>query len=261
MPGRERKVGEFCWINMLTSRPEDAKAFFGELLGWTYGEIPGMGWFIEVGSSKIGGLFDLDGPNTPPGTPAGIGVMVKVDDADATGEKAKALGGSAKPAFDVGPPGRMAEIFATDGAAIDVWQPNQMPGTDVDAGLAGAPSWFETMTHDGERASRFYADLFGWTAEKSPNPAVDYTIFKLDGANIAGQLTVPADAGYPPPFWAVYFTVDDPDATAKKAVELGGQVIVPPTDIPAVGRFCALKSPQGVYFYTVHYTMVPSAST
>ena len=82
-----RKPGEFCWINMLTPQPAEARAFFGKLLGWTYVEMPGMGYRMQVDGSDIGGLFDLTSPNTPPGTPPLIGVMVKVDSADATGEK------------------------------------------------------------------------------------------------------------------------------------------------------------------------------
>ena len=62
-----RKTGEFCWINMLTPQPAEAREFFGKLLGWTYVEMPGMGHAMQVGGRDIGGLFDLDGPNTPPG--------------------------------------------------------------------------------------------------------------------------------------------------------------------------------------------------
>ena len=43
------KAGDFCWINMLTPQPAEARAFFGELLGWTYAEIPGMGHGVQVG--------------------------------------------------------------------------------------------------------------------------------------------------------------------------------------------------------------------
>ena len=82
-----RRVGDFCWINMLTPRPAEARAFFGALLGWTYTEIPGMGQRCRSAGEDIGGLFDLEGPNTPPGTPPLIGVMVKVDSADATAER------------------------------------------------------------------------------------------------------------------------------------------------------------------------------
>ena len=82
-----RKTGEFCWINILAPRPDEERAFFGSLLGWTYSELPGIGHLIKVDGEEIGGFFDLEGPNTPPGTPPMIGVMVKVESADAAGEK------------------------------------------------------------------------------------------------------------------------------------------------------------------------------
>jgi predicted enzyme related to lactoylglutathione lyase len=45
--------------------------------------------------------------------------------------------------------------------------------------------------------------------------------------------------------------VEDPDATARKATELGGKVVVPPTDIPDVGRFATLADPQGAHFSVI----------
>ena len=55
------------------------------------------------------------------------------------------------------------------------------------------------------------------------------------------------------PHWGVYFTVKDVDESAKEAVKLGGKICVPPTDIPTVGRFCGISSPQGVMFYVIKY--------
>ena len=48
-----------------------------------------------------------------------------------------------------------------------------------------------------------------------------------------------------------YFQVADTDATAKKAKELGGNTIVPPTDIPNVGRFSVVRDPQGAVFAVI----------
>lgn len=50
-----------------------------------------------------------------------------------------------------------------------------------------------------------------------------------------------------PSHWMVYFAVADADATAARCAELGGQVPVPPTDIPP-GRFAVLTDPQGGVF-------------
>jgi predicted enzyme related to lactoylglutathione lyase len=46
----------------------------------------------------------------------------------------------------------------------------------------------------------------------------------------------------------VYFAVDDADATASKAAEGGGRVMVQPFDIPSVGRSAVLADPQGAIF-------------
>ncbi|MGH9867665.1 MAG: VOC family protein [Candidatus Polarisedimenticolia bacterium] len=140
-----RKPGEFCWINILTPKPDEARAFFGKVLGWTYTGIPGMGHTIEVDGKSIGGLFDLAGPNTPPGTPPVIGVMVKVVSADDTVQKVNALGGKGMPAFDIMDNGRMAVCFDPQGAGFDLWEPKAKPGMEVDCRQPGAPSWFEAM--------------------------------------------------------------------------------------------------------------------
>ena len=248
-----RKPGEFCWINMLTPQPEQSRDFFGKLLGWTYFEMPGMGHGVQVGGRNICGLFDLNGANTPKGIPPCIGLMVKVESADATSEKVVALGGRVKPAFDISNAGRMGVCFDPNGANFDIWQPKNMHGTDVDSTLHGAPCWFETLTTDVDRATRFYAELFGWTPVAKPMPEWTYTQFKLGTTPVAGMMPILPGMGEMPPHWAVYFTVTDPDETAHQAVELGGKLCMPMRDITGVGRFCGIISPQGVSFYVIKY--------
>lgn len=248
-----RAIGDFCWINILTPEPEAAKKFFSGLLGWTYGDLGGMGSSIKVDGKDIGGLFDLNSPQTPPGTKPVIGVMVKVEDADATAAKVKTLGGRANAPFDIGENGRMAACYDPNGANIDVWQPKREQASIADPSHHGAPSWYETYTPDVEAGKKFYSELFGWTANTMPMPGMDYTVFSLGEKMIAGMMEPHAGMEEIPPRWVTYFTVDDADATAKKAAELGGTVFVPPTDIPTVGRFCAVMSPQGVMFLAIKY--------
>jgi hypothetical protein len=50
-----------------------------------------------------------------------------------------------------------------------------------------------------------------------------------------------------PPHWNVTFAVDNADATAAKATELGGKVIAPPFDAPWV-RMSVIADPQGATF-------------
>jgi hypothetical protein len=50
-----------------------------------------------------------------------------------------------------------------------------------------------------------------------------------------------------PAHWSVTFGTDDADATAAKAKELGGDVVIPPFDAPWV-RMTVLTDPQGAMF-------------
>jgi len=250
---RVRNPGEFCWINMLTPKPDEARAFFGTLLGWTYVEMPGMGHRVQIGGHDIGGLFDLAGPGTPPGTPPLIGVMVKVVSADATVERVIALGGKANPAFDIMEQGRMAVCFDPNGAEFDVWQAKKGPGMEVDPEAFGAPTWFETLTTDAARATAFYTALFGWMAGAKELPGFTYTEFKLGDQYVAGLMPIQPEMGAMRPHWGTYFAVRDIEVAARDSVRLGGTLCVPVREIPGVGKFCGLISPQGVMFYALQY--------
>lgn len=249
-----RKPGDFCWMNMITPQPDAARAFFGQLLGWTFDDMPGMGHSVLVDGHNIGGLFDLDGPQTPPGTKPVIGAMIKVESADAMADKVKALGGTCPAVFDVMDAGRIAVCYDPDGANFDLWEPKSSQGMDVDPATHGAPSWFEVMSKDPVRAAAFYTGLFGWTAEAMTMPDGAYTTLKLGDAYVAGLMQMPSELGDTPAQWGTYFTVRDVDATASEAVALGAMLVVPPQDVPGVGRFCGIVSPQGVMFYAMSYS-------
>jgi len=249
-----RKTGEICWINMLTPQPAAAREFFGELLGWTYAEIPGMGHRVQVGGRDIGGLFDLEGPNAPPGTSPHIGVLVRVDSADATCKNVTSLGGEARPAFDIMDQGRIAACTDPNGAGFVVWEPKKFLGTDADSNDHGAPSWFEMMTTDVTHAAKFYSELFGWKPEVRPMPGFEYTTFKHGTEYVAGMMQITPRMGKQRPHWGTYFTVRDAGQTAQEAVVLGANLCVPVQDIPGIGRLCGITSPQGVTFYVIKYT-------
>lgn len=116
-------------------------------------------------------------------------------------------------------------------------------------------SWNELLTSDTEAAKRFYGKLFNWTMEPAPTslPGVDYTLVKCDGQLIGGLMAIPSDAAGMPPHWGTYVTVDDVDATAKLAEEIGAKICMPPCDIPQVGRFCVLQDPQGAVISIITY--------
>ena len=78
---------------------------------------------------------------------------------------------------------------------------------------------------------------------------MEYTEFSVGGTPSIGMMAKPATCRpHVPSYWMPYFQVADADASAAKAKELGGNVMVPPTDIPKTGRFAIVNDPQGAMF-------------
>jgi predicted enzyme related to lactoylglutathione lyase len=114
----------------------------------------------------------------------------------------------------------------------------------------GSFCWLELGTTDQSAAKKFYSNLFGWSAEdNSMGPDMTYTMLRLGGKDVAGAYQLMKDQldAHVPPHWMLYIKVDSVDASAAKAVKLGAQQIVPPSDIPNVGRFALLQDPTGAH--------------
>jgi predicted enzyme related to lactoylglutathione lyase len=107
----------------------------------------------------------------------------------------------------------------------------------------GRFSWHELMTTDPVKATKFYEALFGWKTEDVPmGPMGTYRLLTMGETRVAGAM--PAQGGMPSA-WLVYVGSEDPDATCAKIKELGGKVLVPPTDVPNTVRFSVAMDPQG----------------
>jgi predicted enzyme related to lactoylglutathione lyase len=108
----------------------------------------------------------------------------------------------------------------------------------------------ELATTDRSAAKAFYTNLFGWTADDIPmGPDFAYTIFRLGKEDAGGayELMKEQRDTHVPPHWMLYVRTDNTDAAAARAVELGALLIVPPSDIPNVGRFAVIQDPTGAH--------------
>ena len=109
----------------------------------------------------------------------------------------------------------------------------------------GTFCWNELATTDLAAAKKFYTELLGWTFKESQAAGMAYDEVVVGGQHIGGIYQMGTEFGNAPSHWMSYVAVDDVDARAKQAEELGGKVCVPPTDIPNVGRFCVINDPTG----------------
>ncbi|MBI1899501.1 MAG: VOC family protein [Planctomycetia bacterium] len=99
---------------------------------------------------------------------------------------------------------------------------------------------FEIGCRDSARTQQFFKDLFGWTiAEMGPAAMIDTG--SKDG--IQGHITA---LGHEPfNYVTVYVMVDDLTAYLEKAAALGGQTLIPPTEVPGMGHFAWFKDVDG----------------
>jgi predicted enzyme related to lactoylglutathione lyase len=117
----------------------------------------------------------------------------------------------------------------------------------------GAFSWNELTTSDAKAARKFYGSLLGWQFQDMDMGASTYTVISVGGQGVGGITDIPPNAQGMAPAWGGYTTVDDVDAVVARVAALGGQVLLPPTDIPTVGRFATIMDPQGATLSLITY--------
>jgi uncharacterized protein len=106
----------------------------------------------------------------------------------------------------------------------------------------------ELMTTDVQKAKEFYLKVTGLAATNGPYPIL------MDGTQLLAGLVGPRaegsgwPSGGPDAHWIAYFGVSDVDAAVKITEELGGKILLVPTDVPGFGRAAVLKDPQGAAF-------------
>jgi predicted enzyme related to lactoylglutathione lyase len=105
--------------------------------------------------------------------------------------------------------------------------------------------WYEHLSKDTRATIAFYSDVVGWKTE--PFGDGDYVMWVASQGPLGGVMGIPAEgtAQGMRPHWTAHVEVDDVDATAARAKQLGGKIYKEPTDIPTVGRFAVIGDPQG----------------
>jgi predicted enzyme related to lactoylglutathione lyase len=267
-----------CWVDTSQPDPQAAVEFYRGIFGWEFEDVmppgsPGSYFIARIGGGDVAAVGSI-----PEGAPsmAAWNTYIWVDSADDAASRARGAGGTVlMEPFDVMDSGRMAVCTDPEGAAFVVWQAKQHKGAQV-VNEAGSLNFNDLHVRDLDGARSFYGSVFGWTTLALGPGMEAWTLpgygdfLERDDPDLRKRM---ADLGAPPgfedvvatlnpitedqpnaPHWGVTFAVDDADVTAAKAAELGGEVLVPPSDAPWV-RLTVLRDPQGATF--VASTFVP----
>ena len=250
MPQPEIAPGAPCWIDLMTSDPDKAMAFYAAVFGWTYeiGDVEKYNGYITASKDgrSVAGMMKNDGNF---GAPDGWTTYLRVDDIAASADAAVSGGGQVLMAPMVVPgQGQMAMIMDASGAAVGLWQFGGHTGFQLH-GEPGSAVWHELLTRDYPAAVRFYQDVLGWDTDvMSDTPEFRYTTL---GAAEDAQAGIMDAAGFlpdgVPANWQVYLGAADADAAVATAASMGATVMDPASDTP-FGRVALLADPTGAVF-------------
>jgi len=241
--------GTPCWIDLMVTDPDAAKAFYSSLFGWDIQDGPpeSGGYAMCMMNGRAVTAISPKPQDNP--FPNVWSTYLASEDLDATVTKAKDAGGQfmIEP-MDVMSAGRLAFGMDPTGAPYGIWQ----AGDHLGVGIYNEPGtliWNDLMTRDYDGAKAFYANVFGYTYEEIGEGFTYSTLKRAgDGAVVGGMGAVDASmAADVASSWTVYFRVSDCDASVTKAAELGADVVRQPFDTP-FGRMAALTGAQGEAF-------------
>jgi uncharacterized glyoxalase superfamily protein PhnB len=149
-----------------------------------------------------------------------VGLMLHVPDADAT--YANAVEHGATPLRPIAESygarqGTLRDPFGHRWFIATALAADDVPVEDAPGRRFGDIGYVTFRVPDGERAARFYSELFGWELHGGYQP----------GAYHIASITPPSgiDTGYDTADARVYFRVDDVEAAVARVRELGGQVL------------------------------------
>ena len=280
MPDRDGYIpGVPCWIDTSQPDPKAAVAFYSGLFGWEFEDVMPQGSEAEYFIGRLGGRDAGAVGSIPEAAPqmAMWNTYIWVDSADEAASKVTDAGGKTlMEPFDVMDAGRMAVFADPEGAVFCVWQAKGNKGLQV-VNEHGSLNFNGLNTRDVEGAKRFYGSVFGWTtlalgggAEmwtlpgygdhlEESDPEIRKRVAEVGGPAgfedvVASINPIGDDQPDTPAHWSVTFGVDDADASAAKAAELGGKVVVAPFDAPWV-RMTVLSDPQGATFIASQFVL------
>jgi predicted enzyme related to lactoylglutathione lyase len=237
----------------MTSDKKAAIAFYSELVGWKTHDVPmgemGDYTMIRVGERDIGGIVALDASH---GVPPHFMAYCTVPNVDAGARRAEQLGGKVGvPPTDIPGVGRFAVIADPEGAHISLFKGNEEQPETEGTPPVGEFCWDELVCDAPDELLPFYKEIFGWTTKAMDmGPMGTYEVLERGDKQAGGVIKKPMPDA--PTAWLTYIHVASVDESTRRAEKLRAKVLVPPMDIPNIGRFSIIADPQGavVALYT-----------
>lgn len=249
------KPGEFCWVELATLDPQASKEFYNKIFGWEAVDNPvgeGMVYTsLRLDGKPVGALYQMNKEMAKRQIPPHWMSYVSVENVDDTLETVIENGGMvAMDPIDIFDEGRMALLMDPEGASLGLWQPKRHAGAawwDVPNSVC----WVEHASRDSEHTIPFLEKVFNWKGKTEKMGETVYTTFARGEKVVAGLYNMTPEMEGVPSHWLPYFLTENIDELILKALELGGEVLMPKTNAEGVGDFTVVRDPQGAVFGAV----------
>ena len=179
--------------------PDATQAFYSALFGWTVQYADPSGYRLcALGDELVAAL----GPAEDPGLPYWSTNISVHDIVSATQRCAEAGAEVLVPPSSAGPPGDYAVIRDPVGTPVSLWQ----PGTQTGMQRTGDPGTFAgvtLLTHDADRAARFYEEALGWQLDRAAG------VFRLGDQVVARLGNQPPPPTAPRSLWLISFATGE----------------------------------------------------
>ena len=111
----------------------------------------------------------------------------------------------------------------------------------------GAIVWVDQTSPNAPELLEFYKQVVGWTTTPVDMGGYDDWCVNEPATStpVAGICNARGPNASLPPGWIVYITVADVDASAARAVELGGKLLRRPSPPTSDMRYCIVRDPGG----------------
>ncbi|MFD8674942.1 VOC family protein [Streptomyces seoulensis] len=246
-----RSEGTPCWADAMFTDLEGAKQFYGDVLGWTFGESSSEHGNYTQAYADGKAVAAIVPPMPGQESPSQWCLYFASPDAAATAAKVKENGGEVlMEPMRVGDFGTMAIVREPSGAVLGIWQGDAHEGFEAVA-EPGAYCWAELFTREPEKADAFLPAVFPYRMKQMADEHIDFRLFDLGADPVLGRMRMGEEFQPEVPSYVnVYFTVEDCDAAVARAVERGAVLRFGPMTSP-FGRFAALSDPQGASFSVI----------
>ena len=238
-------IGKFVWRDLVSEDPDAVKPFYAALFGWQFEEARALGapyTLVKSGGQYIAGISKTR--RRLPDQPVSQWLsFMSVADVDRAVQQVRAAGGSvvAGP-LDLPNVGRGAVVLDPDGAPLGLLRSSIGDPADTPAPVLHRFLWTEHLSRDPQASAEFYAALAGFDVRKLDFGGRPYWVL-VKGRERAGLLRNPIAVDRP--IWLPSIMVADPAASAARAAQLGGRVLLAPRSDMRNGSLALIADPTG----------------